>query len=183
MPIQSPDDLEAFVKVEGFVRRHDRDVFYEGLRDDFGGRRDRPASPDKLQSSYRTLESATHVRLLADSTRCTRSYQSATVVIKHVSSWRGGLASTFRHERFGGQPIEFNSPGRGDPGPGPSIDLLSQECRHGRIDHYRLVTRIELLLISACPTSRAAARWFRLRSAPVRASTPTTSRDAVASGT
>ena len=30
------------------------------------------------------------------------SYQSATVVIKHVSSWRGGLASTFRHERLGG---------------------------------------------------------------------------------
>ena len=32
--IQSPDDLEAFVKVEGFVRRHDRNVFHEGLGDD-----------------------------------------------------------------------------------------------------------------------------------------------------
>ena len=31
---QSPYNLEAFVKVEGFVRRHDRDVFHEGLRDD-----------------------------------------------------------------------------------------------------------------------------------------------------
>src|SRR5437867_7317702 len=92
MPIQSPDDLEAFVKVEGFVRRHDRDVFYEGLRDDFGGRRDRPASPDKLQSSYRTLESATHVRLLADQhdarVRITQLRSSSNTSRPGVEGWR-----------------------------------------------------------------------------------------------
>src|SRR5881628_1446989 len=32
--MQSPYDLEACVKVEGFVGCHDRDVFHEGLRDD-----------------------------------------------------------------------------------------------------------------------------------------------------
>ena len=32
--IHSPDDPEAFVELEGFVRRHDRHVFHEGLRDD-----------------------------------------------------------------------------------------------------------------------------------------------------
>jgi hypothetical protein len=32
--IPSPDDLEAFVQVERVVRRHNRDVFHEGLRDD-----------------------------------------------------------------------------------------------------------------------------------------------------
>jgi hypothetical protein len=30
----SPNDLEAIVKVKGFVRCHDRDVFHEGWRDD-----------------------------------------------------------------------------------------------------------------------------------------------------
>jgi hypothetical protein len=29
-----PNDLEVLVKVEGFVRCHDWDVFHEGLRDD-----------------------------------------------------------------------------------------------------------------------------------------------------
>jgi hypothetical protein len=32
--VRSPHDLEAFVKVERFVGRHDRDVFDKGLRDD-----------------------------------------------------------------------------------------------------------------------------------------------------
>jgi ABC-2 type transport system ATP-binding protein len=31
---QSPDDLETFVKLEGFVRGYDRNVFHQGLRDD-----------------------------------------------------------------------------------------------------------------------------------------------------
>ena len=39
---------------------------------------------------------------------------------------------------------------RGEPDLGPSIDLLSEECRHGRIDHFSLVRRIELFRISAC---------------------------------
>ena len=32
--IRSPDNPEAFVQVEGFVRRHDWDVLHKGLRND-----------------------------------------------------------------------------------------------------------------------------------------------------